>query len=93
MPEASDIIEVSILGENLQLRGGNDPEGVRHAAYTVKEMAESLAEKAPKAPSLQVIILAAINLADDLKHAQNCQKTLEEAVKKAKEIIAKAEAV
>lgn len=93
MAAESDIIEVSILGEELQLRGGDQPEEVRRAANMVKETAESLAEKAPKAPPLQVIILAAINLADELHQARDCQKTMESAVQKANEIIAKAEAV
>lgn len=93
MAAESDIIEVNILGEQLQLRGGDQPEVVRRAANKVKEMAESLAEKAPKAPPLQVIILAAINLADDLHHAEDCKRAMEEAVHKANAIIAKAEAV
>jgi cell division protein ZapA (FtsZ GTPase activity inhibitor) len=93
MAAESDIIEVSILGEQMQLRGGDHPEVVRRAANKVKEISESLAEKAPKAPALQVIILAAINLADELYQAENCQRLMESAVQKANEIIAKAEAV
>lgn len=89
----SDVIEVSILGEELQLRGGSQPEVVRRAAEMVKEIAESLAEKAPKAPALQLIILAAINLADELYNAQSCEKRMKAAMQKANEIIAKAEAV
>ena len=93
MAASSDTINVEILGSKLKLRAGDNPESVKRAAATVKETVEALAKNAPTAPSLQVVLLAAINLADELFQAQQNQSMLEEAVQKANEIISKAETV
>ncbi|MGI6455112.1 MAG: cell division protein ZapA [bacterium] len=70
MAPDSDIIQVEILGVRLQLRGGDDPERVMQVAEYVREKVHDLAERAPTAPTIQLALLTAINIADDLYQMQ-----------------------
>ncbi len=66
MPSSSDIIRVEILGTKLQLRAGDNPEAVKKAALYVRDLVHELRERAPSAPSIQLALLTAINVADQL---------------------------
>jgi len=96
MAQESDTITVEILGTKLQLRGGDDPDKVRHIAHYVQDCVHELAERAPTVPSLQLALLTAINIADEL-YAQQEQsqegKQLRAAIEKANQILDKAESV
>ncbi|MDX9753290.1 MAG: cell division protein ZapA [bacterium] len=86
----NDIISIEILGIRLQLRGGEDPERVRYVAEYVKQVVEELAARTPTAPSIQIALLSAINIADELYQMTNNEDAaLEEAVDKAQRILAK----
>lgn len=90
MDGESDIISVEILGIHLQLRGGDDPERVSYVANYVKEIVEELASRSPAAPSIQIALLSAINIADELYQVSNNEEiALEEAMDKAQRILAK----
>jgi len=89
----SNTIKIEILGTRLQLRGGDNPEKVKAVAEFVRDRVHELAERAPTAPSLQLALLTAINIADEL-HAQEQQAGSEEdvdaALEKANQILQKA---
>jgi cell division protein ZapA (FtsZ GTPase activity inhibitor) len=90
MSAESDIITVEIMGTRLQLRGGEDPERVMCVADYVKEMVEDLANRAPTAPSIQIALLTAINIADELYEVSNDDESeMEEALDRANRILAK----
>lgn len=85
----SDIIRVEILGTRLQLRGGDNPDAVLRASDLVKTQVEDLAERAPTAPSIQLALLTAINIADQaLENIEN-EKRIEKSIQKANQIMAK----
>ncbi|MBD3267120.1 cell division protein ZapA [bacterium] len=94
MSGESDIITVEMLGTRLQLRGGDDPDRVIEVAEYVKELVEDLAQRAPTAPSIQIALLTAINIADELYQASNQSDTaFEEVLDKANHILAKTKIV
>lgn len=90
MAPDSDIITIEILGTRLQLRGGDNPDAVKRAGALVKDRVETLAEKAPTAPSLQLALLAAMNIADELLANADSGKEMDEAVERANRILEKA---
>ena len=90
MGNESDIITVEIMGTRLQLRGGEDPEGVQHIAEYVRDMVEDLQKRVPTAPSIQIALLTAINIANELYEMNNREEAaLEDALIKAKRILSK----
>lgn len=97
MPD-SDVIVIEILGTRLQLRGGDDPEKVQQIAEYVKQKVEEMSEMAASAgakiPPLQLSLLAAINIAEDLfnVHQQGSgdHEILEIALEKANQVLEKA---
>ncbi len=92
MPTDSDIIKIEILGTLLQLRGGENEKEVLQAAEEVRERVNTLHERAPTAPSLQIALLAAINLAYELHQQSGVDSNeLDAALHKANEILGKTE--
>ena len=90
MASESEIIKLEILGTRLQLRGGDDPETVRQVAEYVKNRVNEIADLAPTTPSLQVALLAAINIADDLlAESHRRDDIIDAAAKKAQAILSK----
>jgi len=89
MPGDPDILTVEILGTRLQLRSGNNPEAVKQACQIVYEQAEEIRQHAPTAPSLQVALMTAINLADELLRLHGGEVMLESATQKAYNILRK----
>lgn len=89
----SEIITVEILGTRLQLRGGEDPDTVSRVANYVKERVEEVAERASTKPTLQIALLAAINIAHELyqvmEQDRSDRETLEAALERANRILAK----
>lgn len=90
MAAKSDIITVEILGTQLQLRGGDDPERVRQACRYVGESIDKITEQAPTMSSIKVALYAAIDMADDLlAHTKEMKTTIEDASGKAIKILEK----
>lgn len=88
-----DIITVEILGTKLQLRGGDNPDAVRHAAAYVAQHVQSIVDRAPTAPSIQVALLAALNIADELLQEQTRDSDVYTATAIAHRILEKANQV
>jgi len=84
-----NIITVEILGVRLQLRGGDNPQAVRQVCEYVRARVQEIAGHSPTASALQVALLAAINIADDLRHAQYRDEVIEAAAEKAGQILDK----
>ncbi|MDP8245113.1 MAG: cell division protein ZapA [Candidatus Hinthialibacter antarcticus] len=89
MSQHPDIIQLEIMGTHLQLRGGDDPDAVREAGALVKERIDELVAQAPTAPSLKVVLLVAINLADELMQNARDGSEMDEAVSRANRILDK----
>ncbi len=89
MARNTDIIQLEIMGTHLQLRGGDNPDAVKQAGALVKERVDELAAQAPTAPSLKVVLLVAINLADELMQNASNDSELSEAVSRANRILDK----
>ena len=88
-PDESDIVTLEILGARMQLRGGDDPEAVLRAGEYVRDHVHDLAQRAPTAPSLQLVMLAAINIADELHQSAQKEEMYQRAEHKLNKIIAK----
>jgi len=93
MPGESEIITVEILGTRLQLKSGDDPDAVMQACQMVYEQAEEIRNHAPTAPSLQIALMTAINIADELMREQSGRKIIDNAAKKAYSILKKTASV
>lgn len=89
MPGDAEIITVEILGTRLQLKSGGDPDAVMQACQIVYDQAEKIREHAPTAPSLQIALMTAINIADELIREQSGQKVIDNAARKAYSILKK----
>lgn len=85
----SDIVTIEILGTRLQLRGGEDPEAVIQAGEYVRQHVHELAERAPTAPSVQLVLLAAINIADQLNKNSGYDELFDEAEQRILRMIGK----
>lgn len=91
MPGESDILTVELLGTRLQLRGGENEEAVKQACQLVYDQLETIRKHAPMAPSLQIALMTAINIADQLLREQSGEKSIHSATRKAYEILQKAD--
>ena len=89
MAAGSDVITIEILGTRLQLRGGENPRAVERAGELVRARVEELAQKAPSAPSLQLALLTAINLADEYLQLYEESRLMDDAIDKANRILVK----
>lgn len=93
MSPESDIITIEVLGTRLQLRGGDKPEAVQQAGEYVRELTDELSSRAPTAPPLQIALLVAMNLADELHQlTEKEDKELQSIVEIANRILEKATA-
>lgn len=63
---ARSIVEVRILGQPYRIRSEGDPEDVRRAARLLEETMERVQGRSSTVDSLDVVILAALNLAHQL---------------------------
>ncbi len=89
----SGVIIVEIMGTRLQLRGGDDPDAVKDACRLVDEQIEGIREHAPTAPSLQVALMTAINIADELIRLKSGADVMDAAARKASRILKKTTSV
>ncbi|MBI1387991.1 MAG: cell division protein ZapA [bacterium] len=89
MAGGSDIVVIEILGTRLQLRGGDNPEMIQRAGELVSQQVDQIAAAAPTAPSLQIALLAALNLADELLRLGGDEEAVEAAADKATRILHK----
>ncbi len=89
MPGNKEVITVEILGTRLQLRGGEDSEAVMRACQLVYDQSENIREHAPTVPSLQIALMTAINIADELLRIRSGEKGIETATQKAYKILQK----
>lgn len=64
MGNSKDAVEVTILGKRIILRSDGNDDYVREVAQYVDEKMEE-AQKATKSSTINVAILAAMNIADD----------------------------
>jgi len=89
----SGVIIVEIMGTRLQLRGGEDPDAVKDACRMVHDQIEGIREHSPTAPSLQVALMTAINIADELIRVKSSAGVLDAAAQKASRILKKTTSV
>ncbi len=64
-------IPVEIQGQQYRIRSGGDPESVQKAAKIVDETMGKLRQRASTVDSLDIAVLAALNLANQLIALQN----------------------
>lgn len=63
-------VEVEIMGENYVLRGDSPPEHIRELARRVDRMIREVTSRNPRLSVAKAAVLAALNLADELKRLQ-----------------------
>jgi len=63
-------VEVEIAGENYILRGDSPPEYIRELAQRVDRMIREITSRNPRVSVTKAAVLAAINMADELKRLQ-----------------------
>ena len=73
MPHNDDLVEVNILGRKLMLRADGNEEYVREVASYVEEKMDQ-AQGGAQASTLNVAIMAALNIADDYFKTLGTQK-------------------
>ena len=94
MASDPNIITIEILGTRLQLRGGENPDAVRRAAEYVRDRVHELANRAPAIPPIQLVLLTAINIANEvIEQTTQDEEALDSAVQKASRILSKTRVV
>ncbi len=63
---AKRTVPVTILGQEYKIRGESDPETVRRAAALLDETMERVRKRAGTADSVDIAVLAALNIANHL---------------------------
>ncbi|MDI6710632.1 MAG: cell division protein ZapA [Thermoanaerobacterales bacterium] len=63
-------VEVEIMGEYYVLRGDSSPEHIRELARRVDRMIREITSRNPRVSVAKAAVLAAINIADELKRLQ-----------------------
>lgn len=76
MSEERGKVIVEIYGEKHVVRGGESPEHIQEVAREVDKKMRLIAQRMPRLGVHQVAILAALNLADELKKLREEQETL-----------------
>jgi cell division protein ZapA len=71
MSEAGRVISVDINGQRYPIRSTLDPEYVAELASYVDARVRAVAESTSSTDSLRVLILAALNIADELFRCRN----------------------
>ncbi len=69
-------VEVEILGERYVLRGDRPPDYIRRIAQEVDERVRDIGNRHARIPMTTAAILAAVNLADELKRLQESYDAL-----------------
>jgi cell division protein ZapA len=85
----SSVIIVNIAGDEYHIRSNDDPSYVQKVASYVDEKIKELTGASAGAPSTKIIVLAAMNIADEYFHLKNSydaesasvDKTLAELIK------------
>lgn len=81
-------IEVSVMGQKLQIRSDSDESYVQEIAVYVDKKIREILARAKSVASTQVVILAAMNIADEfLKYKQQNSQTKEAITKKIESVI------
>ena len=81
-------IEVKVLGQKFKVRSDSNEEYIERVASFVDEKMNEVLASSKSVASLNIAILAAMNIADEfLKYKADKDKRLEEAQKKIKDII------
>jgi cell division protein ZapA len=73
MSQSDDLVEVTILGKKLSLRADGNEDYVREVAQYVEEKMDH-AQSSAQTSSLNVAIMAALNIADDYFKILGTQK-------------------
>ena len=83
MSDESRSIRVSIFGREYNIRGGSDEEYVRELAAYVDSVMKDISDKAGTLSSGRIAILAALNIADEMKkERQRLEERIDELVQK-----------
>jgi cell division protein ZapA len=69
-------VEVTILGRRIRIRSDDDDDYIREVADYVNERMEEVQKATQTTASMNVAILVAMNIADDLFKAQGRNRTL-----------------
>lgn len=69
-PAASRMLQLTVLGHPIQVRSDVPDADLEAIQRLIREQAGRLTEKAPHAPSAQIPLLVALNLAEALHEAQ-----------------------
>ncbi|MDP8255490.1 MAG: cell division protein ZapA [Candidatus Alcyoniella australis] len=78
----ADLIELSILGKRLKVNSEGNDEYVREVAQYVVEKMDEVQKNGSQSASLNVAIMAALNIADDYFKSVGHQKTLFDKIEK-----------
>lgn len=74
MNEAGRVISVQIHGQRYPIRSGLDQEYVTRLAAYVDERIRAAADATPTGDSLRLVVLAALNIADELFRARDVNR-------------------
>lgn len=66
MPGAKGWVAIRVLGQEYRVRGDDDPADLQRVAHLVDETMERLRERTGAVDSLDVAVMAAVNLGRDL---------------------------
>lgn len=81
-------VEIKVLGQKFLVRSDSNEEYVNEVASFVDQKVSEVMRSSKSVASLNVAILAAMNIADEfLKYKHQKEKRLEEAQKKIKDLI------
>jgi cell division protein ZapA len=75
MTESGRVIAVDIHGQRYPIRTALDPEYVTRLAMYVDERVRAAADSTPSGDSVRVLILAALNIADELFRRREADQT------------------
>ncbi len=88
MNEELRSIRVSIFGRDYNIKGGSDEEYIRNLAEYVDSVMRDIADKAGTLSSGRIAILAALNIADEMKkERQGFEERINELAQKLAEVM------
>ncbi len=70
MNATARVVSVEILGQHYSIRSGLSEAYVAHLAEYVDQKIRSAADMAPTTDTIRLVVLAALNIADERFHAQ-----------------------
>ena len=77
MTESGRVVAVEIHGQRYPIRSSLDPEYVARLASYVDERVRAAADSTPSGDSVRVLILAALNIADELFRCRDANQARE----------------